>query len=135
MLNSYRLGELVFYYDGSKRTLACVREIYPDKNELNIYYLNNNYDMLNKSVDASNIRKAIRGRDRLDVINKEVLKNEELVRKKLIELADINISEFKDTQGGSRKSKRRKSRHHKKTNRRRKSNRRKRSKLNIKSKF
>lgn len=128
MSNSYRIGEIVFYKVGSKRTLAVVGEIYPDKNELNIYYLDNNFDMLNRNVDASNIRRAIRGNNRLDVISNEVLRNEKLVRIKLIELADINISEFTETEkGGSRKTKRRKSRHHKKTNRRRKSRRYKKS--------
>jgi hypothetical protein len=137
MASNYHIGELVFYHayaNEPTRTLAYVHYIYYDKNELDIYYLDSNYDMQKVRVNTGKIRKAIRGRDTIDVINNEDLNNEERLKQKLINLADVNINEFEKVYGGSRKSKRRKSRHHKKTNRRRKSNRRKRSKLNIKSK-
>ena len=123
---NYRKGQLVFYIDGDKRTLAFVNDVFFERKELEIYYLDDNYDILKKTVRSDKIREAIRGSDTSDVIDEKYLEDEQHVRKVLIMLSYFNINKFKDVQGGTHKSKRHKSRHHKKTNRRRKSNHRRR---------
>ena len=125
MSTNYRKGQLVFYIDGDKRTLAFVNDVFFERKELEIYYLDDNYDILKKTVRSDKIREAIRDSGISDVMDEKYLENIQHVRKVLITLSDFNINKFKDLQGGTHKSKRHKSRHHKKTNRRRKSNRRK----------
>lgn len=130
MSTNYKKGYLVFYIDGNKRTLAFVNNVLPQGNELEIYYLDDNYDIHKKIVRSDEIRQAIRGSGSgtTDVMDEKNLQDKHHVRTALIKLSDLNINEFQHVQGGTHKSKRRKSRHHKKTNhRRRKSNRRRKS--------
>jgi len=127
MSTNYRKGQLVFYiYGDKKRTLAFVNDVFLGRKELEIYYLDDNYDMLKETVLSDKIREAIRGSGISDVLDEKYLKYEQHVRQALIALSDFNINKFQDLQGGTHKSKRHKSRHHKKTNRRRKSNHRRR---------
>jgi hypothetical protein len=126
MSTDYGVGHIVFYHDGEgKRTLAVVHKIYYEKKELDIYYLDENFDIHKKKVKQDNIRQAIRGSGSgiIDVMDKKYIDDEDHIRKKLIQLSDIDLNNFTEVNGGSRKTKRHKSKRrkskHRKTNRNR----------------
>jgi hypothetical protein len=117
----YHDGEDVLYHDGEEnRTLAIVHTIFYEKNELEIYYLDKNFDIHKKKVNIDNIRQAIRGPGSgiIDVLDKKYIDNKDHIKKTLIWLSDIDLNNFTEVNGGSRKTKRRKSKR-RKTNRNR----------------
>jgi len=116
MSTDYSVGQIVFYHDGEgKRTLAVVHTIYYGKKELDIYYLDKYFTMHQKKVNIANIRQAIRGSDPgiIDVMDEKYINNENHIRNKLIQLSDIDLNNFTEVNGGSRKTKRRKSKRRK----------------------
>jgi hypothetical protein len=130
MSTYYSAGQIVFYHDDEKkrRTLAVVHKIYYEEKELDIYYLDEKFDIHQKKVNIADIRQAIRGSDPgiIDVMDNKYITNEDHIRKKLIQLSDINLNDFTEVNGGSRKTKRRKSKRRK--SKRRKTNRNRRHK-------
>lgn len=123
MSTDHGVGHVVFYHDGQNRTLAIVHRIFYEKKELDIYYLDKDFTIHEKTVNIDNIRQAIRGPGSgiIDVLDKKYIDNEDHIKKTLIWLSDIDLNDFTEVNGGSRKTKRHKSKRRK--SKRRKTNR------------
>jgi hypothetical protein len=120
MSTDHGVGHVVFYHDGQNRTLAIVHRIFYEKKELDIYYLDKDFTIHEKTVNIDNIRQAIRGPGSgiIDVLDKKYIDNKDHIKKTLIWLSDIDLNDFTEVNGGSRKTKRRKFKR-RKTNRNR----------------
>jgi hypothetical protein len=121
MSTDHGVGHVVFYHNGEEnRTLAIVHRIFYEKKKLDIYYLDKNFDIHEKTVNIDNIRQAIRGPGSgiIDVLDKKYIDNKDHIKKTLIWLSDIDLNNFTEVNGGSRKTKRHKSKR-RKTNRNR----------------
>ena len=115
MSTDHGVGHVVFYHVGQNRTLAIVHRIFYEKNELDIYYLDKDFIIHKKTVNIDNIRQAIRGPGSgiINVLDEKYIDNKDHIKKTLIQLSDINLNDFTEVNGGSRKTKRRKSKRRK----------------------